>query len=168
LDLVFKKLVEMGGAFTFRKGRDGLTDVQVLPSHQLKASKIQTQIYPGIPTDLQSVFGVLATQTTGSSLLFDTMFEGRLKYIDELNKMGANAIIADPHRAIINGPTPLYGQTINSFDIRSGAALIIAALLAQGESIITNAYQVDRGYEKLDEKLQKLGADIRRKEVISN
>lgn len=168
LDLLFKKLVEMGGAFKFKKGKDGLTNVQVLPSHQLKAAKIQTQIYPGIPTDLQSVFGVLATQTVGSSLLFDTMFEGRLKYIDELNKMGANAIIADPHRAIINGPTPLYGQTINSFDIRSGAALIIAALLAQGESIITNAYQVDRGYENLDEKLQKLGADIVRKDIISN
>ncbi|MCX6737436.1 MAG: UDP-N-acetylglucosamine 1-carboxyvinyltransferase [Candidatus Parcubacteria bacterium] len=168
LDLVLKKLEEMGGSFLSKKRKDGLSDVQIRPSHQLKAAKIQTQIYPGIPTDLQSVLGVLATQATGSSLLFDTMFEGRLKYIDELNKMGANAIIADPHRAVINGPTALYGQTINSFDIRSGAALIIAALMAQGESIITNAYQVDRGYERLDEKLQKLGANITRKEIFSN
>jgi len=168
LDLVFKKLEDMGGSFLVKKRKDGLSDVQIRPSHQLKASKIQTQIYPGIPTDLQSVLGVLATQATGSSLIFDTMFEGRLKYIDELNKMGANAIIADPHRAVINGPTSLYGQTINSFDIRSGAALIIAALMAQGESIITNAYQVDRGYERLDEKLQKLGANITRKEISNS
>jgi UDP-N-acetylglucosamine 1-carboxyvinyltransferase len=90
------------------------------------------------------------------------MYEGRLKHADELHKMGANTIICDPHRVLISGPTPLYGREITSYDLRSGATLIIAALLAKGESIIHNIEQVDRGYEKIDERLSVLGADIKR------
>ena len=146
----------------FQKKNHSLCDVLILPSFNLNGVNIQTQPYPGIPTDLQSPFGVLATQTTGTSIIFDTMFEGRLKYIDMLIKMGANAIIADPHRALITGPTALYGQDINSLDIRSGISLLIAALLAKGTSTIRDAYQVDRGYEAIDERLRQLGADIKR------
>jgi len=146
----------------FKKKSRSLCDVLILPSFNLKGINIQTQPYPGIPTDLQSPFGVLSTQTTGTSIIFDTMFEGRLKYIDMLVKMGANAIIADPHRALITGPTALYGQDINSLDIRSGISLLIAALLAKGTSTIRDAYQVDRGYESIDERLRQLGADIKR------
>lgn len=93
------------------------------------------------------------------------MYEGRLKYVDELIKMGANAIIADPHRALIVGPSPLYGQEITSFDLRAGMCLIIAALVAKGESKISNIYQVDRGYEKIDERLKKINADIVRVDI---
>jgi UDP-N-acetylglucosamine 1-carboxyvinyltransferase len=128
----------------------------------LKAAKIQTLPYPGFPTDLQAPFGVLATQAKGSSLIFDIMYEGRLKYINELKKMGADAVILDPHRAIITGPTVLEGAEIESLDLRAGATLVIAALLAKGKSVIGNIEQIDRGYEKLDERLAKLGADIKR------
>ncbi|MDD5760848.1 MAG: UDP-N-acetylglucosamine 1-carboxyvinyltransferase [Candidatus Pacebacteria bacterium] len=165
LDLVIKKLKGMGARMNIRQNRNFVSDILMLPSYNLKSVKLQTQPYPGIPTDLQSPFGVLATQANGTSLIFDTMFEGRLKYIDELIKMGANAIIADPHRALITGPTPLYAsQNINSLDIRSGMSLLVAALLARGKTIIKDAYQIDRGYEEIDERLKKLGAEIKRVE----
>jgi len=135
----------------------------ILPSNKLVAvSKVLVLPYPGFPADLQAPFGVLATQAEGTTLIQDPLFDGRFKYINELNKMGGNCIVMDPHRALIIGPTPLYGNTIESFDLRAGATLIIAGLLAEGETIINNAYQVDRGYEKIDERLQKLGAQIKR------
>ena len=118
--------------------------------------------YPGIGTDLLPLFGVLATQTKGATLIHDPLYEGRLKYLEELNKMGADIIFCDPHRAIINGPSHLKGIEVPSLDLRAGAALIIAGLIAQGVTTINNVYQLDRGYEKIEERLQKLGADIRR------
>ena len=162
LDLVIKKLEEIGVGIKIYSRRNLYFNILMIPSYNLNGIKIQTQPYPGIPTDLQSPFGVLATQLNGTSIIFDTMFDGRLKYIDELIKMGANAIIADPHRALITGPTALYAQDINSLDIRSGISLVIAALLAKGKTVIRDAYQIDRGYEKIDERLKKLGADIKR------
>lgn len=131
-------------------------------SSSLHGAKIQTLPYPGFPTDLQSPFGVLATQSEGESLIFDTLYEGRLKYIEELRKMGANAEILDPHRAVVFGPTKLKGASIESLDLRAGATLVIAALAAEGKSILNNIEQIDRGYEKLEERLQKIGADIQR------
>lgn len=137
--------------------------LKILSSNKLKAvSKILVLPYPGFPADLQAPFGVLATQAEGTTLIQDPLFDGRFKYINELNKMGGNCIIMDPHRALIIGPTPLYGNTIESFDLRAGATSIIAGLLAEGKTIINNAYQIDRGYEKIDERLQKLGAQIKR------
>lgn len=136
--------------------------LRVLPWKTLKIDKIQSLPYPGIPSDLQSALGVLATQSKGSTLIHDPLYEGRLKYLEELNKMGAEIYFADPHRAIINGPTQLYGRELGSLDLRGGAALIIAGLLAKGRTIINNIYQIDRGYEKIEERLQKLGADIKR------
>ena len=165
LDIVIKKLQEMGGRIQLIPKRAQLFDIMILPSYNLKGMKIQTQPYPGLPTDLQPPFGVLFTQANGVSIIFDTMFEGRLKYIDTLIKMGVNAIIAGPHRAIINGPTPLYAQDMNSLDIRSGISLLMAAMIAKGKSIIKEAYQVDRGYEQIDERLRKLGVDIQRIEL---
>ncbi len=164
LEIVMKKLQEFNGKFniTLQDKSRKLYSVEVLPSEIKAVSKVQTLPYPGIPTDLQSIFGVLATQANGTTIIQDPMYEGRLKYVDELIKMGANAIIADPHRALIVGPTPLYGQEITSFDLRAGMCLIIAALIAKGESKISNIYQVDRGYEKIDERLKKLNADIER------
>lgn len=133
-----------------------------MPSAKIVIDRIQSLPYPGIHTDLQPELGVLATQTRGGTLIHDPLYEGRLKYLEELNKMGAEIIFCDPHRAIVNGPTSLYGIEIPSLDLRSGAALILAGLVARGTTTINNAYQIDRGYEKIEERLQKLGADIKR------
>ncbi len=158
LSLFLKKLKNFGANLEF----PDKNSVKVLPSPKLLINKIQSLPYPGIHTDLQPEFGVLATQTKGATLIHDPLYEGRLKYLEELNKMGADIIFCDPHRAIVNGPTHLRGIEIPSLDLRAGAALIIAGLIAQGTTTINNAYQVDRGYEKIEERLQKLGADIRR------
>jgi UDP-N-acetylglucosamine 1-carboxyvinyltransferase len=159
LDLVLKKLKDFGMNFEIEK--DGIiADGQ----KKLKAvQKIQTMPYPGIPTDLQCNFGVLATQADGVTLIHDPLFEGRLKYLEELNQMGARVIFCDPHRALVFGPTKLYGKNIKTYDLRGGAALILAALTASGKSTIDNVYQIDRGYEKIEEKFKKLGAKIERK-----
>ncbi|MDF1498060.1 MAG: UDP-N-acetylglucosamine 1-carboxyvinyltransferase [Patescibacteria group bacterium] len=158
LDLVLEKLKEIGANIEIKENK-----LIIKPAIKFNAiKKIETRTYPGIPTDLQAPFAVLATQAEGTTLIHDTMYEGRLSYINELNKMGANAIICDPHRALITGTTPLYGQEITSFDLRAGATLIIAALLATGQSTISKIEQVDRGYEKIEERLQNIGADIKR------
>ncbi|MCC7522325.1 UDP-N-acetylglucosamine 1-carboxyvinyltransferase [Candidatus Uhrbacteria bacterium] len=129
---------------------------------RMDSFKLQTMIYPGFPTDLQAIFGLLATQCHGTTLIHDPMFESRMGYINELTKMGANAIIADPHRAIITGPTPLRGTEIRSLDLRAGATMVLAGLVAQGETLIHDAEMVFRGYENLDLRLKALGADIER------
>lgn len=161
LDLVLEKLKEAGIIFEV-----GENTIHIMPTSKLKElAKVEAREYPGLPTDLQAPFAVLATQTKGTTLIHDTMYEGRLNYVNELIKMGANAVICDPHRAIITGPTPLYGRDINSLDLRAGATLIIAAILAQGQSTISGIEQIDRGYEKIEERLAELGADIKRVEA---
>lgn len=158
LDLVLEKLREFGADFKIEKNY-----IQVIPAKKLQAvSKIDPRIYPGIPSDIQAPLGVLATQASGDTLIFDTIFEGRFNYIQELQKMGAKAKVLNPHQVVISGPLKLKGKRIKSFDLRAGVSLIIAALLAEGKTIIEDIYQVDRGYEKIEERLQKLGADIRR------
>jgi UDP-N-acetylglucosamine 1-carboxyvinyltransferase len=136
--------------------------ITILPSHNLIAFKLRTEVYPGFPTDLQAPMAVLATQANGSTEIYETIFEGRLGYINELSKMGASCVVRDAHQATITGPTPLYGARITSFDLRAGATLIIAALLAQGESRLDQIEIIDRGYEKIEEKFKKLGANIKR------
>ncbi len=158
LDLVLEKLREFGADFKCAKN-----SIQVIPAKKLRAvSKIDPRTYPGIPSDVQAPFGVLASQATGDTLIFDTIFEGRFNYINELARMGARAKVLDQHQAVISGPTKLKGKKITSFDLRAGASLIIAGLLASGKTIINDIYQVDRGYEKIEERLKKLGAQIRR------
>jgi len=156
LDAVLHKLREMGVAFEMQNDKLFING----PAGNLKAAKIEARLYPGIPTDLQAPFGVLATQSEGQSLIFDTLYDGRLQYIHELQKMGAAGTVLGPHRAVIQGPTVLHGTEIKSLDLRAGATLLIAALIAQGESVIQDAELIDRGYEKLDERLRALGADI--------
>lgn len=158
LDLFLKRLKDFGANFKIL----GPKKIKILPSKNLRIDKIQSLPYPGIHSDLQPELGVLATQTEGPTLIHDPLFEGRLKYLEELNKMGADIIFCDPHRAIIYGPTKLQGIEIPSLDLRAGVALIIAGLIAKGETIINNIYQIDRGYERIEERLQKLGADIKR------
>ena len=132
----------------------------VASQSSLNSFRLQTMPYPGFPTDLQAPFGVLATQCAGTTLIHDPMFESRLGYVNELIKMGANAVICDPHRVLISGPTPLYGQEIRGLDLRAGATLVIAGLIARGETVLHGAEIIDRGYEDLDERLRALGADI--------
>jgi len=158
LELPLKKLKDFGVPWQMT----GKKSLRVLPWKKLAIDKIQSLPHPGIPSDLQSAFGVLATQAKGSTLIHDPLYEGRLKYLEELNKMGAEIYFADPHRAIINGPSQLYGRELDSLDLRGGAALIIAGLIARGRTIVNNIYQIDRGYEKIEERLQGLGADIKR------
>ncbi|MCL4405162.1 MAG: UDP-N-acetylglucosamine 1-carboxyvinyltransferase [Patescibacteria group bacterium] len=129
---------------------------------RLTSTNVQTLPYPGFPTDLQAQFGAMATQCQGDSLIFDTLYEGRLKYIEELVKMGARAKILDPHRALISGPTKLHGAEIESLDLRAGATLVIAALAASGVSSLGGIEQIDRGYEHIEERLKLLGAEIER------
>ena len=185
LDLVVQKIKEFGISFEKvnpsplakpyhlkRKVKDkgdrikeinGVSDIRIRSKKKLSpVQKIQVLPYPGIPTDLQCAFGVLATQNSGETLIHDPMYEGRLGYLEELNKMGADISLLDIHRAVVNGPSNLRGIPIKNYDLRSGAALIIAGLIAEGETSISNAYQVDRGYEKIEERLQKIGADIKR------
>ncbi|EKE12109.1 MAG: hypothetical protein ACD_14C00016G0002 [uncultured bacterium] len=158
LDLVLEKLREFGAEFKIEENA-----IEVIPTDKLRAiEKIDTRTYPGIPTDIQAPLGVLATQAEGETIIFDTMFEGRFNYISELEKMRAKAKILNPHQAVIIGPSKLKGSSIKSFDLRAGASLIIAALTARGTTTIEEIYQVDRGYERIEERLAALGADIKR------
>ncbi len=138
--------------------------VEVSASSSIKAVDLTTHEYPGFMTDLQQPFTVLLTQAQGMSMVFETIFEGRLFYTDKLNQMGARIIMCDPHRVIVNGPTKLYGRKLESPDLRAGYALILAGLVAEGETEIDNIYQIDRGYEKIEQRLNALGADIKRVE----
>jgi len=122
--------------------------------------KIEDGIWPAFPSDLMSVCIVLATQTQGTMLFFEKMFESRMYFVDHLMTMGANIIQCDPHRVVVIGPTKLRGSTLTSPDIRAGMAMLIAACCAEGESIIKNAQVIDRGYEAIEERLRDLGADI--------
>jgi UDP-N-acetylglucosamine 1-carboxyvinyltransferase len=132
------------------------------PTGLYRAAKIQAGLYPKLMSDQLPPFAVLATQAQGTSLIHEWMYEGRLGYINELIKMGANAVIMDPHRALIVGPTPLHGAELRSLDIRSGMTTIIAGLVAEGETIINEAGIIDRGYERIEERLRMLGAEIKR------
>lgn len=162
LDIVLEKMKEFGVSFTVRKNA-----ITVHPAKKLVAVKpwIDTRTYPGVPTETQSLFGLLATQAEGNTLIFETLFEGRFNYIPELIKMGAQADILNPHQVMVHGKTPLRGTVIKSYDLRAGVALILAALTAKGTTIIEEIYQVDRGYERIEERLQKIGAHIIRKQI---
>lgn len=124
--------------------------------------KIDDAPWPAFPTDLMSIAITVATQSEGTVLFFEKMFEGRMFFVDSLIAMGARIVFCDPHRVVVVGPAQLYGSTLESPDVRAGMALLIAALCAQGESTIYNIQQIDRGYEKIEEKLKALGAHIER------
>lgn len=124
--------------------------------------KIEDSPWPGFPADLTSLAVVAATQTEGTTLIFEKMFESRLFFTDRLSSMGARLILCDPHRVVVSGKAKLVAEELISPDIRAGMALVIAALCAEGTSIIHNIQQVDRGYERIDERLNALGARIKR------
>lgn len=143
-------------------------DIFVPPNQKLEIQRdlgnaipsIKTMLWPAFPTDLMSIAIVVATQAKGSVLFHNWMFNGRMFFTDKLVSMGAQIVLCDPHRCIVQGPSKLYGETLDSPDIRAGMALVLAALSAEGKSKIRNIGQIDRGYESVDVKLQKLGANI--------
>jgi UDP-N-acetylglucosamine 1-carboxyvinyltransferase len=124
--------------------------------------EIKTMTWPAFPTDLMSIAIVVATQSKGSVLFHDWMYPSRMYFTDKLVSMGAQIVLCDPHRCIVQGPTRLYPEKLESPDIRAGMALVLAALSTPGQSTIRNIGQIDRGYERVDEKLIQLGAHIRR------
>ncbi len=128
--------------------------------------KIEDGPWPAFPADLTSIALAVATQAEGTVLIFEKMFENRLFFVDKLVSMGARIILCDPHRAVVTGPAKLYGQRMASPDIRAGMAMLIAALCGEGISTIGNVGEIDRGYERIDERLRALGARIERVENI--
>ena len=157
LIMFFEKMKEIGVIFKVFEN-----EILVKPSKKIFPTKIQALPYPGFPTDLQPQISVLLTQAEGKSLIHEPLYENRFQHLQELRKMGADIEITDPHRALIFGKKELIGNKLNASDIRSGAALVLAALAAKGTSEIERISQIDRGYEKFDEKLKELGAKIER------
>ncbi len=157
LDLFLYKLEEMG--VNFDRGDNQIT---VFYSPFLKPVRAQALPHPGFPTDLLPIIIPLLTRAQGKSLIHDPLYENRLGYVQELRKMGGDLEIVDPHRAFVFGPKPLEGTHVNSLDVRAGAVLIVAALMANGKTVINDIFHIDRGYEKIEERLQRLGADIKR------
>jgi UDP-N-acetylglucosamine 1-carboxyvinyltransferase len=127
--------------------------------------KVEDGPWPAFPADLTSIAVIVATQARGTILIFEKMFESRLFFVDKLVSMGARIILCDPHRAVVTGPTKLYAQQMSSPDIRAGMAMLLAALCAEGTSTIGNIGEIDRGYERIDDRLRSLGARIERIEA---
>lgn len=159
LSAFLAKISEMGASF--EKGDDF---IYIKESSNLKAISIETEVHPGFPTDLQAPIGLLFTQAEGESMINEKIHENRLGYLEELSEMGAKVNIMNPQKAIITGPAILKGKKVESLDLRAGATMILAGLIAEGKTIIDNAEIVDRGYEKIEERLQKVGAKIKRKD----
>jgi UDP-N-acetylglucosamine 1-carboxyvinyltransferase len=136
--------------------------LRVVPDAHGVVPKIDDGIWPAFPTDMMSIAVVVATQAEGTILIHEKMYEGRLYFVDKLISMGACIILCDPYRAVVVGPSKLHGERLESPDIRAGMALLIATLCAEGQSVIRNIGQIDRGYERIEEKLQALGAKIER------
>ncbi len=151
---IFKKI-----GIPFEIGKDW---IKIKKAKKIYAKSIKTHEYPGFPTDLQSPYTVLMTQAHGSCIIHETIYDRRLLFTDMLSQMGANITMCDPHRVTVNGPTQLYGKTLTSPDLRAGISMIIAAIIAHGQTTIDNIYQIDRGYENIDQRLKNLGVKIKR------
>jgi len=157
LDPIIYFLSKIGLKMKFEKG-----SLFVYPSKLKSVPKVTTGVWPAFPTDLMSCMIVLTTQADGVTLLHDWMYESRMFFVDKLMSMGAHVTIADPHRVLVYGPTKLKGQVLDTPDLRAGMALVVAALAAEGESVIDKIELVERGYEKIEQKLMALGAKIKR------
>ena len=151
------KISEIGAEFEV-----GEDYILVKPSVNLQPTNFETKVFPGFPTDLQAPMGLVLTQAKGESQIKESLFENRLGYLMELEKMGAKIKIKNNQEASIYGPTKLHGAEIASLDLRAGATVLLAGLAATGMTIIDNAEMIDRGYEKIEERLAKLGANIKR------
>jgi UDP-N-acetylglucosamine 1-carboxyvinyltransferase len=139
----------------------GTDHIRVRSGGSLKSTNISTEEYPGFPTDMQAQFMALATQSDGTSTITENIFENRFMHVQELNRMGAN-ITVEGRTATVRGPTPLESAAVMCSDLRASASLVLAALVADGETILDRVYHLDRGYEHFEEKLRNVGAQIRR------
>jgi UDP-N-acetylglucosamine 1-carboxyvinyltransferase len=160
-DVFFKKLQDSGARLEIIN-REGKEYVKIFEHGELTPQDIDPRPYPGFPTDLQPQYAVLMTQAQGRTEIFDTLFDGRFRYLEELRLMKAKTEVLNPNRIVIEGPTALKGAEVTSLDIRGGAAVVLASLIAEGETTINNVEFIDRGYENLDGKLRNLGAEIDR------
>jgi UDP-N-acetylglucosamine 1-carboxyvinyltransferase len=156
LGALLEKLREVG--VNIRENGDS---VRVMPANELKSADVSTQEYPGFPTDMQAQYMALATQAQGTSVVSENIFENRFMHAQELVRMGANIKI-EGHRAVVNGKTNLSAAAVLASDLRASASLVLAALVADGETIIDRVYHIDRGYERIEEKLRGVGAQIKR------
>ncbi len=156
LEAVIAKLQEMG--FSFNIDEDSIT---IYPANTIKPVNIITQEYPGFPTDMQAQFLALCTQAEGTSTIEERLFENRFMHVSELQRLGADIKLSG-HLATINGPTKLSGTDVMATDLRASSALVLAALIAEGETDVHRIYHLDRGYEKLENKFEHLGAVIKR------
>jgi UDP-N-acetylglucosamine 1-carboxyvinyltransferase len=156
LGALLEKLEECGVTVTTNG-----ESVRVTNGHRLKAADVSTEEYPGFPTDMQAQYMTLATQAEGTSIITENIFENRFMHAQELVRMGAN-IRVEGRRAVVRGHTPLGGAAVQCSDLRASASLVIAALVAEGETILDRVYHIDRGYERIEEKLRGVGAQIRR------
>ena len=159
MEALTAKLLEMGVKVS---DSDDAIRVRTLGGH--RAVNVKTQVYPGFPTDLQQPMSALLTTARGTSIITETIFESRFKHLDEIRRMGARVRVVD-RTAMIEGVPQLYGAPVTASDLRAGAALVVAGLMAQGVTEIYGTEYIDRGYEKIEEKLRSLGAEIRRELV---
>lgn len=162
LELPLVTLRECGVSIEVGEGSVTIAGNGMISNRSFTAANIRTHEYPGFPTDLQAPMTVFLSQALGESVVEEMIFEGRLGYTEDLVRMGADIDVAHPHKAIIRGPATLRGRELYSPDLRAGLAYIIAALVAKGESVIHNIHYVDRGYERIEEKLRDIGVDIER------
>ncbi len=159
MGIILTKLRHAGISFSTEHDR-----ITVTAPHELVATNVHTNVWPAFPTDLVSPFTILMTQAAGMSLIHDWMYEGRFFYTDKLVTMGANIVMADPHRILVYGPSKLSAKNLESPDLRAGMTMVIAALIAEGTTTIEHVEHIERGYEKIDERLRSLGAQIERVE----
>jgi len=157
LTFFLKKMRDIGVNFKIEKNK-----ISVFPSKKFNPTKIQILPYPGFPTDLQPQTSVLLLMAKGKSLIHDPLYEERFSHLQELRKTGADIEIVDPHRALVFGGKKLFGTKVQAPDIRAGVSLVLAGLVAKGKTVVENIYQIDRGYEGIEEKLKKIGAKIKR------
>lgn len=140
----------------------GPTQIRVIGTGEYRGVQVRTQPYPNFPSDLQAPLAVLLTQAAGTSEIFETLYEGRLQYLFELQRLGASIAIRDTHTGVITGPTPLFGADLLSFDIRAGVTLLLAGMIAQGQTVLDRIEHIDRGHEHIEERLRQLGAQLER------
>lgn len=166
MEVIFPAFSKLGIVYEVR-GKDifipGMQKPKIVDDFGGKIPSVSDQPWPCFPADLSSIMVVSALFSKGTVMIHEKMFEGRLFFVDSLIRMGAKVVLCDPHRVVISGPVKLKPVELSSPDIRAGMALLIAALAAKGTTVIRNVRQIDRGYQKIEEKLNALGADIRRK-----
>ena len=156
MEALSAKLLEMGAVI-----REDDDRIYVRANGRFRSVSVKTQVYPGFPTDLQQPLTALLTVASGTSIVTETIYESRFRFLDELRRMGANVRTVENATAIVEGVEKLYGARVHATDLRAGAAMIIAGLMAEGDTVIDNVHHIMRGYERIDEKLRSLGADIR-------